>query len=69
MTQKQQLIAMLDASGTGYGLAEWRDGDACGESVQVEAPQQYEDKWYIAQFEFDTDGKLVAVFGYPGENG
>lgn len=70
MTQKQQLIAMLDSSGTGYGKTDhWSGGVVSGSSVLVEAPREFEDEWYVTDFKFDNDGKLVEVFGYPGEKG
>lgn len=70
MTQKQQLMAMLDSSGAGYGLANnYSGGVVSGVSVQVEAERPFEDEWYVTEFKFDNEGKLLEVFTYPGVEG
>lgn len=70
MSQKLQLLAMLESSHTGYGLRiNWSGGAIKGESVMVEAERPFESEWYITEFEFDREGRLVEVHTYPGEGG
>jgi hypothetical protein len=68
MTQKQQLLAILESSGTGYGLDE--DTQA-GEVVQIESTEQYPEgnEFFVTSFVFDNSGKLVEVTTSPGEHG
>ncbi len=64
MTELQQFKAMLTRAGIGHGLR--TDYNPAGESVQVEAGEDEKD-FTVAEFNFDADGKLVAVVCYPGE--
>lgn len=73
MSEQQQLLAMLDRAGIGYGCrVDCKDGQPVGESVQVESAEADErGKWWVTEFHFDESGTLKhdGVVTYPGQEG
>lgn len=66
MTELKAFIAMLDRSGTGYGLR--NDSNPAGTAVMVETGPSEQD-FTITEFQFDAAGNLTEVESYPGETG
>lgn len=64
MSELRQFIAMLGRAGIGHGTR--TDYDPPGTSVQVECGGSDAD-FMIAEFAFDTEGRLKEVACYPGE--
>lgn len=73
MSERQQLLAMLNRAGIGYGLRDdYTDGKPDGDSVQVESAEADEHgQWWVTEFNFDESGTLKddGVATYLGQEG
>lgn len=66
MTDLQQLTAMLDRAGVGYGVR--YDWDPDSSAVQITTGES-ERQFTVTEFGFDDSGSLTEVASYPGEPG
>ena len=65
MSDLKAFLAMLGRAGIGHGQR--YDHNPEGTGVQVEHECEDDKGWFVSDWQFDADGKLVSVSHYPGE--